>query len=152
MDPTKKELYTAKRPSGLDTTSAELQSAIDQLRSDSDTTNWLLSKVVNNSTVVLHGVGSGGLDEFSANLNDEDVYYGVIRCTVDGMVKFYHVFFVGLNVGGLKRGKASLFKSAIFAMIDAHGEVSFSTGTEEYSAESVVSQIAKLSRSTNIIV
>ena len=152
MDPTKKELYTAKRPSGLDTSSPELQAAIDMLRSDTDPTNWILCKVVNNTTVALHGSGSGGLGEFSSALNDDDVYYGAIRCTADGMVKFYHVFFVGLNVSALRKGKASLFKSSIFSLIDAHGEIAYATGTEEYSAESVMAQITKLSRSTNIIV
>lgn len=151
MDPTKKELYTAKRPSGLDTSSPELQAAIEQLRSDTDPTNWLICKVVNNSSVALHGVGSEGFEEFSAALNDDDVYYGAIRCTVDGMVRFYHVLFVGLNVNGVKRGKACLFKSAIFALIDAQGEIVCSTGTEDYSTESVMAQIAKLSRSTNIV-
>ena len=149
MDPTKKELYTAKRPSGIDTSNEEIQPAIDQLRSDSDPTNWLILKV-NGTSVVVHGTGTGGLGEFSSALNDDDVYYGVLRCNVDAFVKFYHVFFVGQNVSGMKKGKASLYKSAVFQLVDAQGEISCPTGTEDYSDGYIVAAIAKLSRSTNI--
>ncbi len=149
MDPTKKELYTAKRPSGLDTSSHEVHQVINQLRSDDDPTNWLILKV-QGTTVIVHGSGSGGIGEFSAALNDDDVYYGTLRCTADGMVKFYHVLFVGQNLSGLKKGRASLYKSAIFQLIDAHGEIVCSTGTEDYSDAFVVSSIAKQARATNI--
>ena len=150
MDPTKKELYTAKRPSGIDTSNVEVQQAIDKLRSDSDATNWILLKVATGNRVELHGFGVCGIGEFSRSLNDDDVYYGAIRCTVTGRVRFYHIFFMGLNVNGLKKGKSTMFKSAIFSLIDAHGEISFPGGSSEYSDECVLAGIAKLSGSTDI--
>jgi len=149
MDHTKKDLYTAKRPSGLDTTNEELQPAIEQLRSDSDPTNWLILKVKGTS-VVVHGLGAGGLSEFSSALDDEDVYYGVLRCSVDGHVRFFHVFFVGQHLSGVKKGKASLYKSAVFALVDAQGEIACTSGTEDYSDSNIISSIARLTRSTNI--
>ena len=149
MDPTKKELYTAKRPSGLDTSNADLQPAIDKLRSDEDPTNWLLLKVAG-TTVLVHNLGNDGLTGFSASLKDDDAYYGVIRCTVDGMVKFYHVYFVGQNISGMKKGKASMYKSAIFSMIDAQGEISCPNGMEEYSSEFILANISQLAKSMNI--
>ena len=149
MDPTKKELYTAKRPSGLNTSNVDLQPAIDKLRSDEDPTNWLLLKVAGTS-VVVHGFGADGLVGFSAALNDDDAYYGVIRCTVDGLVKFYHVYFVGQNMSGMKKGKASMYKSAIFSMVDGQGEISCAGGMEEYSADFLVANIAKLGKSEKV--
>jgi hypothetical protein len=150
MDPTKKELYVAKRSSGVDTTDPAIHSAIDLLRSDQDPTNWLLLKV-NGTVGGVHGYGSGGLSEFSAALSDEDILYGALRCTVAGKVKFYHVFFVGQHVGGMKKGKASLFKSSIFGLIDAHGEVACSGGLEEYSEELIVGAISRMAGSTDVV-
>lgn len=150
MDPTKKELYTAKRPSGLDTSDPSVQSIIDQLRSDSDPTNWILLKVVG-TTLAVQSAGSGGLTELSTALVDDDVLYGALRCEVDGKVRFYHVFFVGTAVGAMKKGKASMYKSAVFSMIDAHGELTCTGGLEEYSQDLILSNIAKLAGSTNIV-
>jgi hypothetical protein len=150
MDPVKKDLYTAKRTSGIDVSSPEVQEAIEKLRSDADETNWIILKVANGNKVELHGLGACGIGEFSANLNDDDVYYGAIRCTVAKRERFYHVFFMGLKVAGLKKGKATMYKSAIFSLIDAHGEISCSGGSSEYSEEFVFNQIAKLSGSIDI--
>mmetsp|Transcript_2369 Transcript_2369/g.3727 ORF Transcript_2369/g.3727 Transcript_2369/m.3727 type:complete len:152 (+) Transcript_2369:99-554(+) len=144
MDPTKKELYTAKRSSGVDASNPKLQEMIDLLKSDADPTNFLIFKVVE-SKVEPHAFGMGGITQFSSCLDDDDVYYGAIRCSVGGMVKFYHVYFVGENVGGMKKGKASMFKPTIFGMIDAQGEITCNGGMDEYSQEFIIANIAKLS-------
>ncbi|KAJ1423740.1 hypothetical protein B484DRAFT_451761 [Ochromonadaceae sp. CCMP2298] len=143
MDPTKKELYTAKRPSGLDTSSPELATLVQAFRSDEDATNWLVFKVAG-SSVAAHGSGSDGLVGLLDALNDEDVYYAALRCSIGGMVKFYHIYFVGENVGGLKKGKACLFKPAVFGLVDAHGEVSCVDGKDECTEQFVRGAISKL--------
>lgn len=149
MDPTKKELYTAKRPSGLDTSDPAIQGLIEQLRSDEDPLNWVLFKS-NGTTLAAHGAGNGGLAELSAALTDDEVLYGALRCKVDGKVRFYHLYFVGQNVGALKKGKASMYKSAVFSLIEAHGEITCTTGMEEYSEDFVLNYISKLAGSSNI--
>lgn len=149
MDTTKKELYTAKRPSGLDTSDQSVHSAIEKLRSDEDPVNWLLLKT-DGPVLSLHAAGTGGLVEFSSVLTNDEVLFGALRCLVDGKVRFYHFFFVGQNVGAMKKGKASMFKSAVFSLIDAHGEISCSGGLEEYTDSLVVNGISKLSGAANI--
>jgi hypothetical protein len=149
MDPTKKDLYTAKRPSGVDTSDPEVQNVIEKLRSDSDPVNWIILKL-NGTAAIVHGYGPDGISEFSSNLNDEDIYYGAIRCVVDDLVKFYHVFFVGQQVGGMKRGKASLYKSAIFSLVDAQGEIACVTGCDDYSEQYLLDQIRTLSKGTTV--
>lgn len=145
MDPTKKELYTAKRPSGLDVSSAEVKTLIDKLRSDVDNTNWLVLKISGSAELVIHSSGETGFDGLYSSLNDDDIFYGAIKCSVNGKIKFYHIYFVGENVGGMKKGKACLYKPSVFGLIDAHGEITASTGLSEFSRDTFLSGVAKLS-------
>ena len=149
MDPTKKELYTAKRSSGLDISSPEVTAAIEKLKDDRDSTNWVLLKVVN-SCLGLHSSGSSGLVELLSSLDDDDVYYGGFRCLAGDKVKFYHLYFVGQNVGGMKKGKASMYKSGVLGLIDAHGEISCVSGLEDISESFVAAEVGKLSGSSDL--
>lgn len=151
MDPTKKELYTAKRSSGLNIINPVVNDIIQKLRSDSDSTNWILMKVIDNN-ISIHAYGENGLQGFSDNLNDEDVYYGVIRCLVDSKVKFYHICVVGNDVNAMKKGKSSLYKQAIFSLAEAHGELTFAGGLAEYSSDLLIQSISNLAKSSNIII
>jgi hypothetical protein len=150
MDPTKKELYTAKRASGLNTSDPDLLQEMQQLKCD-PSHNWMLVRIVDN-TAVLHACGGGGLKAFSDHLTDDDIYYGALRCLVDEKVKFFHVYFVGQSVSAMKKGKASLSKQAIFNLVEAHGELSFSSGLAEYSDSLVIQAIQSLTKSTNIVI
>lgn len=145
MDPTKKELYTAKRPSGLDISSATVRSAIAALKADHDPCNWVLLKISTPAVVDVHASGESGVDGLLESLVDDDILYGCIRCTVTGRVKFFHLFFVGADVGGMKKGKASLYKSSVFSLVDAHGEITVSDGREAISKDTVLAAICKLS-------
>lgn len=144
MDPTKKELYTAKRPSGLNVSNPDVAASVGKLRSDQENTNWLLFTVATGGDLAVHGCGEGGFAELHSKLTDDDIFFGAIKCKVQQKVKFYHVFFVGGNVGGMKKGKASMYKSAIFALIDAHGEISCSDGLAEFTVDSAVAAVCKL--------
>lgn len=149
MDPTKKELYTAKRSAGLTIDGDEtLASAIQRLKADADPTNWLLMKIVNNANLTLASCGTGGASELVAALSDDDVYYGAIRCRVMDKVKFFHVYFVGAGVSALKKGKASLNKSAAFGAIDAHGEVSWPSGLDGFTVSQIQQMLAQQLRCT----
>lgn len=145
MDPTKKELYTAKRSSGLDTSCPQCSQLITNLRSDTDPTNWILLKVAG-TTLSAHGSGSNGLPELIRSINDDDVFYGAVKSSVKGQIKFYHIYFVGNNVNGMKKGKASLYKSTVFGLIEAHGEISCATGISDFTIEFVMNELAKLTK------
>ncbi len=144
MDPTKKELYSAKRPSGLNISDPDVLKKIERLKSDADGTNWLLLKIKNVEGLSVHAHGEAGFDELHSSLSDDDVFYGAIRCMINGKVKFYHIFFVGVDVSGMKKGKASLYKSSIFGLIDAHGEISCSDGLPEFSRQHALALVSKL--------
>jgi len=127
MDVEKSSLYTAKRPSGVDT-SAEVLAKWREVRDDGNETNWVLGKVVTGTTIcALHASGAGGLIELLSSLSNDDIFYGGIRCAVRGQTKFFHLFLVGEEVGGLKKGKGALWKNGILQSLEGgHGEISVS--------------------------
>lgn len=145
MDYNKKELYTAKRSSNVNVDNPNIASTWEQLRSDASTTNWLLMHLIQPTVVAVKASGSGGVSEFIRNLTNDDIYFGAIRCSVGSGVKFIHVYFVGSDVGGMKKGKASMYESGIFQALEgAHGKIQFVNGLEEISPEKVSSQIQSI--------
>ena len=141
MDHQKKELYTAKRESGASIDDETLR-AYKDLREGS-TNNWLLS-IYNNNSGQIHSSGIE-LQNLIDSLVDEDVYFGVVKVLVNTQVKYFHLFFMGANVGGMKRGKASLHKSGILQKLEGcHGEIYFE-GKDSITVAKITEQIAKIS-------
>jgi hypothetical protein len=139
MNPEKSSLYTAKRPSGLCVDAdLSLKEAIGHLRDDNRTTNWLLMKIdALSNSLLLHSTGSNGYDELLLSLSSEEVLFGALRCTVRGQVRFLHLYCVGEGVSALRKGKASLNKTAAFTVVDAQAELTIqgSCSVEELRAE-----------------
>lgn len=149
MDPTKKELYTAKRSSGLDTDNEEVKEAIREFR-QGDRSNWLLLKLTTANGIELHGVGSGGLEEMVASLSPTEVYYGAIKAKVSELVRFYHINIIGAEIGGMKRGKAAMHKPAIFGLIEAHGEVNCPNEVDQITSQYVIEEISRITKTKSV--
>lgn len=142
MDPTKTALYTEKRPSGLDVSSDPvLVSELEVFKSER---NWILMKIVDNKQLCFHASGDSLFSSFIAALTDNDIYFGAIRANVSDRVKTFHICYVGPNTGVMKKGKASLQKTAAFSVIEAHGELPYVCEIAEITPERVISDIARL--------
>lgn len=146
MEVEKKELYTAKRPSGLNTSEINLEPVVCRLKADEGDVNWMLMTVSGANALELCGCGDGGFDELVTNLNDSIISYGVFKCLVAGSPKFFHLFFVGPDVSAMKKGKGSMNKNAIFQLIEAHGEVQCASGKESFTREFLLEELAKTTR------
>ena len=84
--------------------------------------------------------------------DDDDMYYGALRCSVDEQVKFFHVYFVGQSVSAMKKWRASS-KQAIFNLVEAHGgHPHILLCQAEYSDKFVIQAIQSLTKSTNIAI
>ena len=130
MDTEKAELYVAKRTADLTIDGAVFQ-IWDDLRASHR--SWFLLQVDAAKTVTVTASGSGGVDELVAALNDDDCFFGAIR-THEG--KFVRFFFVGSNVGGMKRGKASLWKNSVFGALEGgHGSIELPNGLDAVKEE-----------------
>ena len=146
MDPTKKELYTAKRPSGVNLEDPSIQSTWSELRADTSETKWLWLHLSQPTVVSVKCSGAGDIHEMISAASDDEILFGAIRLMAGAQVKFFHVFFVCVNVNGMKKGKASLFESGIFQALDgAHGKFHFN-GLEEFNVENLGSQFTKLTK------
>ena len=123
MDPTKKELYTAKRSSGLDSVSDP--QVVERLKDFkfNDEHQWILFSL-DNTTLRFHAI-SGNISNLSSHFDESSVYYGALKAKVENKLKVFVFTIIGEQVGGLKRGKAPLYKSAAFNLIDNHGEIHF---------------------------
>ncbi len=151
MDPEKKELYTAKRASGVDVSDPLIAETWERVRSDESPENWMLLYLPSPLLASVKATGSS-VEEFLANLTDEEVLFGAIRVLVDDAVKFYHVYFVGANVNGMKRGKASIIEGGVFlAMEGTHGKLQFGYGLSEISVERIAEEIKKVSRCQSVV-
>lgn len=137
MDPLKKDLYTAKRASGLNTSAdPNLSTIVEQLvaepNSESDDSprscKWMIMKIVNGNALTVHAHGLDGVAGLLGALNDDDIYFSVIQVYIQEKIKYIHVFYVGGNVSAIKRGKGSLQKTAAFDVVPAHGEITIESG------------------------
>jgi hypothetical protein len=148
MDPTKKELYTAKRSSGVDCSDPAILLTWNHVKDDLNPTNWLLIGYSDGSTVSLRASGSQGLEELLLNLNNDEAFFGALRAQVRGSTKFYSLSFVGDNLNGMRKGKASMHRSAILNNFETHGAIVL-TGISEATLQNIVDQISQQSRESH---
>jgi len=143
MQTDKKELYTAKRSSNINV-EEDVAGAWEHVRSDDRGENWLLCKVLTGTTsCTLHGTGTNGLPELLAALTQDEIFYGAIRVTIRGQVKFFHVYFVGEDVGGMKKGKGALWKAGILQALEgAHGELALDGASPVEEAKRQISSLS----------
>lgn len=156
------------RPSGVDTTNPGIAAEWAKVRSDDDSTNWVLLQCVSKTEINVLAVGDTGLEGLMSHLDPDKWYldthkvelnviyvclsvcslYGGIRCTVNGMVKLYSLYCAGENVGGMTKGKSALFKGGVLMALDGiHGELNFPDGTVT-STETIMEQLEKLNGTT----
>ena len=146
----KKELYTAKRASGINVDDPVIQLTWEKLRSNNESTNWMLLYLSAPTVVSVKSFGSGGVEELISQLTENDIFFGSIRVTVNSQTRFYHIYYVGGDVNGMKAGKASMFESGIFQSLEgSHGKIQFK-GLDEITPASVKSQLQIVSKSSDV--
>lgn len=144
----KKELYTAKRSSGVNV-DPDIALQWNVVRSDSENDNFILLTYSGND-IVLCAHGDGGLQGLLSHLNDDHIFFGGLRAEVDGLIKFFSFSFIGSAVNGMKKGKASLHKTAVFNTLEGcHGEISCPGGIEDATKESIILRIMRCTGVTN---
>ncbi|UNI19355.1 hypothetical protein JDV02_005542 [Purpureocillium takamizusanense] len=98
---------------GLD--APEIAAAYEAVRSDKDTTNWLLVSHAAGSgqKLTLSRTGSGGVAELSSALDDAQVQYGYARVEYANdkesrRVKFVLVVWIGEGTGVMRKARVSV--------------------------------------------
>ena len=96
-------IANSKRSTGVDLSDERLAQAwIDVKESRSS----FVTVTLNNNKVHMHSNGTS-VEEMIASLTDDDAYFGVLSVNVDTRVKFFTMYMVGSNVGGMKKGKGT---------------------------------------------
>lgn len=71
--------------------------------------------------------------------------------TASERVKFFTFSYIGANVNGMRKGKASLAKSGVMNFFEGnHGEISLGDSMSEISRDAVIQKIAVVSREADI--
>lgn len=122
MNPEKKELYTAKRSSGLDTsTDSRVEENLANFKANDD--NRLIILTLDKSKLTFHAISSS-VKSLCEHHSEESIFYVALKAKICGRMKVFVFCYIGEAVGGMARGKASMYKSAVFNLIDNHGEIS----------------------------
>jgi hypothetical protein len=147
----KKELSIAneRRSAGVDLSDENLSIEFQKVRDDSEPTMFMLT-TFNNNKVSLNSSGRS-FDDLSSGLNDDEIFFGVIRVTISERVKFFTFSYIGANVNGMRKGKASLAKSGVMIFFEgSHGEISLGDNLSDISRDAVTKKIAVVSREADI--
>ena len=153
MNHEKKELYTKKLSSGLDVSDPLIAETLNKVKTE--VINWFLIGFKDASVLEVKCSGSGGAAEMLGNLKDSEILFGVIKASINGMIKFYQLSFIGKDVSPLKKGKSAMYKNAAMNSFEGcHGEITLDS--DDLTIKSIVDTVMKLNRlndsSTSIII
>ncbi|KAL7625875.1 hypothetical protein AAE478_005098 [Parahypoxylon ruwenzoriense] len=111
--------------SGVD--SPEILAAYDAVRSDKDTTNWLLLSYTGavGDKVVLTKTGTGGLAELARELDDGQAQYGYARVeyandTESTRVKFVLIIWIGEGTKVMRKARVSIESGSVKRVLSHH--------------------------------
>lgn len=101
-------------------TTQELQEAIADVRRDDQPSNWVLAGFEAGDVkrpLVVVAVGTGGIEEIKAQLDDSQVMFALYRTTdvYDEIqtVKFVYLYWIGERVKPLTKGKVSAYSGPV---------------------------------------
>lgn len=146
MDPTKKELYTTKRTTGVTPIEdGSIDNILSILKNQNEKLNWILLKINTNKKIIIDSNGSNGLQEFLSYLNDNEIFYGILRIHLLNLnqIKFIHVTFLGSNINPIKKGQGILYQTSIQNLLDGHGILTLN-GIEEATYENIYTKICQI--------
>eukprot|EP01114_Cavostelium_apophysatum_P016869 TRINITY_DN488_c0_g1_i1.p2 TRINITY_DN488_c0_g1~~TRINITY_DN488_c0_g1_i1.p2 ORF type:complete len:168 (-),score=50.60 TRINITY_DN488_c0_g1_i1:132-569(-) len=130
-----------------DVSAPELAEAYQEIRKDSNETNWILLGYEGNTKIVLKGKGTGGVSEMAQQLGEDEAAYGYLRIiTGDNesrRTKFVFLSWCGPNVGALKRAKMSVHKADIKKILKEYAVEVHATSAEELDEESINQKVRK---------
>jgi len=87
------------------------------VRSNSQSNDWMLITYSNKTELSLSGTGSGGLEELKSHLENDKVFYGILRVqdSIDqsSFYRFIFINFVGNGVSPLTKGRIVSHKGSV---------------------------------------
>jgi len=133
-----------------------IRSAIKQVRSDNDDTDWLLLGYEGNTNkVVLQAKDSDGLEGLLNHLKPTEVQYGLYRTTdtVDNTVavKFVLILWVGEGVAGPRKARITTHKGEITSFIGQYHVDCSCSNMEEINEEIIHHLVQRASGTASFV-
>jgi len=129
---------------------AGFKRAIADVRSDSNPTNWMMSKYVDKK-MFLTGTGQGDVTELVSHLKDDEISFGLLRVTdkIDNSttVKFVFISWTGSQVKPQTKALVSANKGSIEALFEPQHVKFFSSDVKEFSPENILERVQAASGS-----
>jgi len=129
-----------------DVSNSELAATYQEVRNDSNDTNWCLFGYEGNA-IVVQGKGSGDLEELKGSLAEDQVQYGYLR-VISGdseskRAKFVFISWVGERVSPLKRAKVSVHKASVKQVIQSYAVEVHAEKPDELNPDEVLAKVRK---------
>jgi len=67
--------------------------------------NWVLLHLPSPNSAAVYKLGSTFEDLINNGIDDENVYFGAIKLTIESKIKFFKFSFIGSNVSGMRKAK-----------------------------------------------
>ncbi|KAF7564019.1 hypothetical protein G7046_g151 [Stylonectria norvegica] len=134
--------------SGLD--APEVAAAYDAVRSDKDSTNWLLisyAAAVGNK-LTLTKTGTGGISELVSELDDGQVQYGYVRVEYandaeSSRVKFVLIVWIGDNTKVMRKARVSIESGDVKRILSHHSIAVTANDRAELDEGDIVTRLRK---------
>lgn len=128
----------------------EIRRAIVSVRSDAQPENWVLvSYQGQTNSIRLVGSGSGGVDELTSHLTDDNIYYGLLRVTEEvdehQTVKFVFIYWLGPRVATFRKAKVTTHKGAITSFFGQYHNDIETSDRSELSLQEIMNKVSNAS-------
>ncbi|KAI0115645.1 hypothetical protein GGR51DRAFT_414926 [Nemania sp. FL0031] len=134
--------------SGLD--APEILAAYDAVRSDKDSTNWLLLSYAGavGDKLKLAGTGTGGLTEMATQLDSSQAQYGYVRVeyandTESTRVKFALVIWIGESTKVMRKARVSFESAAVKKVLSHHSIQVDATDKGDLNEKEIVARLRR---------
>ena len=74
--------------------------------------NWVLLHLPTTNVASFYKKGTTVEELLSVGFDDDNVYFGAVRVTIESQTKYFKFSFIGTNVSGMKKAKVSIYISA----------------------------------------
>lgn len=136
---------------------AEIDAAIKRVRDDNDSADWVLIGYEGQSnTVVLTGLGAGGIEELKQSLSPDSVNYGIVRVVnfFDGhkTIKFVLIIWIGESVKIMRKAKIATHKGEILKVMGQYHTDITASNLSELSQDEIMRKVGEAAGTASHII
>jgi len=130
----------------VDVSDPALAQAYQEVRDDSNDTNWTVFGYEGNA-IKVQGKGSGDIEELKGVLSEEEAQFAYLRVTSGDSEskrsKFVFISWVGERLGALKRAKVSVHKASVKQVVQSYAIEVHAEHLSELKEDDILAKVRK---------